>query len=69
MSNSVNEYTRIINSISLNETAKETLFKKVSENLTVNKNDMKKQIVAASVAAVVLAFGVSHFVRIGSKIR
>lgn len=69
MTNMIQEYTRIINSLTMDEQAKEDMFYRVTENMSLNKYGTKKQIVAASVAAAAVAVCVSCFIKTGTRIR
>ena len=53
----------------MNEQAKEDMFYRVTENMDMNKYGTKKQIVAASVAAVTVAVCVSCLIKTGTRIR
>lgn len=69
MTDMIKEYTRIINSLAMNEQAKEDMFYRVTENMGMNKYGTKKQIVAASVTAAAVAVCVSCLIKTGTRIR
>lgn len=69
MTDMIKEYTRIVNSLAMNEQAKEDMFYRVTENMGMDKYGTKKQIVAASVAAVTVAVCVSCLIKTGTRIR
>lgn len=69
MTDMIKEYTRIINSLAMNEQAKEDMFFRVTENMGMNKYGTKKQIVAASVTAAAVAVCVSCLIKTGTRIR
>lgn len=69
MTDMIKEYSRIINSLAMNEQAKEDMFYRVTENMGMNKYGTKKQIVAASVAAATVAVCVSCLIKTGTRIR
>ena len=69
MDNYLKEFVRIISSISIEDNFEKNMFEKVTENIGTSKNESRKQIAVASIAAVAIAVGVSFFIRSGNIIR
>lgn len=63
MNKYINEYVRIINSITLDENTKDEIFSRITDNSVRNKFDSKKQLVFASVAMVAVIVGLKAFAK------
>ena len=63
MNKYINEYVRIINSITLDENTKDEIFSRITDNSVRNKFDSKKHLVFASVAMVAVIVGLKAFAK------
>lgn len=68
MNNFAEEYVRVFNSITLDESAKEALLNKITEGAPVNKSYTKKQVALASVALIAVAGSIACLFK-SNKIR
>lgn len=64
----IDEYTRLINRISLNEQHLENLVTKISEEAEKVKSNNKKHVVFVAAAVAVTVIGVKFFADVNKKI-